>query len=113
MTHDLNEDVALLQSWTGHRPHLWCNRARPVGEMCQHEDVSEEMPSPPVPDPDSLGFHLIVARAIEALRMGEATVEQAILSAAVRGLYEGRIQGEGACPGCDYSGQLRKQTHMG
>jgi hypothetical protein len=44
---------------------------------------------------------------------GEATAEEAILHAAVHGWYEGHIQGEDACPGCDFRGRLRKQTHKG
>jgi hypothetical protein len=47
------------------------------------------------------------------MRTGEATTEQAILHAAVHGWYEGHIQGEDACPGCDFRGELRKQTHKG
>ncbi|MDX3376470.1 hypothetical protein PV390_18905 [Streptomyces sp. ME02-6991-2A] len=37
---------------------------------------------------------------------GEASVEDAILHAAVNGWYEGHIQGEDECPGCIFRGQL-------
>jgi hypothetical protein len=75
--------------------------------------MNEEMPSPPFPDPDSPVLQLIVRRAIEAMTTGEATAEEAILHAAVHGWYEGHIQGEDSCPGCDFRGRLRKQTHKG
>lgn len=71
------------------------------------------MPAPPFPDPDSPVLQLIVTNAVNAMRSGEATAEQAILHAAVHGWYEGHIQGEDACPGCGYRGNLRKQEHKG
>lgn len=71
------------------------------------------MPSPPFPDPDSAVLRLIVTSAVEALRSGQATAEQAVLHAAVHGWYEGHIQGEDACPGCDYRGELPKQATRG
>jgi hypothetical protein len=71
------------------------------------------MPSPPFPDPNSPVLRLIVTSAVEALRSGQATAEQAVLHAAVHGWYEGHIQGEDACPGCDYRGGLPKQTTRG
>lgn len=71
------------------------------------------MPSPPFPDPHSPVLRLIVTSAVEALRSGEATAEQAVLHAAVHGWYEGHIQGEDACPGCDYRGGLPKQATRG
>ena len=73
----------------------------------------DSMPHPPFPDPDSALLRLIVANAMEAMRKGEATAEQAILHAAVHGWYEGHIEGEDACPGCDYRGGIRKQTTRG
>jgi hypothetical protein len=75
--------------------------------------MSQEMPSPPFPDPDSPVLQLIVTRAIKAMTTGEATAEQAILHAAVHGWYEGHIQGEDACPGCDFRGELPKKAHKG
>jgi hypothetical protein len=71
------------------------------------------MPSPPFPDPDSSVLRLIIHNAIEAVQSGEATVETAIQHAAVHGWYEGHIQGEDACPGCDFRGQLPRQTTKG
>jgi len=44
---------------------------------------------------------------------GDATAQEAILHAAVHGWYEGHIQGEDACPGCDLRGSLRKQARKG
>ncbi|MFF2121349.1 hypothetical protein ACFVXH_28930 [Kitasatospora sp. NPDC058184] len=60
------------------------------------------MPSPPFLAPDSAVLQLIVANAVHT---GAATVEQAILHAAVDCCYEGHVEGEGACPGCDFRGR--------
>ncbi|MFC8718073.1 hypothetical protein [Kitasatospora sp. NPDC057198] len=68
------------------------------------------MPSPPFPPPDSALLRVIVRNAVEAVRSGEATVEEAILHAAVHGWYEGHIAGEDTCPGCDFRGELPKST---
>ncbi|MGW3073919.1 hypothetical protein [Kitasatospora sp. NPDC001132] len=62
------------------------------------------MPSPPFLAPDSAVLQLIVANAVNSVRTDEATVEQAILHAAVHGWYEGHIEGEDTCPGCDFRG---------
>jgi len=74
---------------------------------------SNPMPSPPFPDPDSPVLRLIITNSIEALRSGETSAEGAILHAAVHGWYEGHIQGEDACPGCDFRGNIQKQTTKG
>ncbi|NEA37690.1 hypothetical protein G3I76_39800 [Streptomyces sp. SID11233] len=66
------------------------------------------MPSPPFPSPDSAVLRVVVEKAIQALRSGEASAEEAILDAAVHGWYEGHIQGEDACPGCTFRGKLPK-----
>jgi hypothetical protein len=81
--------------------------------VCHDAGMSEEMPSPPFPDPGSQVLQLIVTRAIEAMRSGEATAEEAILHAAVHGWYEGHVQGEDACPGCEFRGKLGKQARRG
>jgi hypothetical protein len=71
------------------------------------------MPSPSFPDPDSPVLRLIVTSAVEALRSGQATAEQAVLHAAVHGWHEGHIQGEDACPGCGYRGEQPRQATRG
>jgi len=83
------------------------------GRVCHDECMSQEMPSPPFPDPGSPVLQLIVTGAIEAMTTGEATAQEAILHAAVHGWYEGHIQGEDACPGCDFRGKLDKQARKG
>jgi hypothetical protein len=75
--------------------------------------VSSQIPSPPFPDPGSPVLKLIVTAAVDAVRSGEATAEQAILHAAVHGWCEGHIQGKDTCPGCDYRGGLPKQADRG
>ncbi|MFB7030872.1 MULTISPECIES: hypothetical protein [unclassified Streptomyces] len=71
------------------------------------------MPSPPFPAPDNAVLRLIVGNAVESVRNGEATVEEAILHATVHGWYEGHIQGEDECPGCDFRGELPKGAKRG
>ena len=66
------------------------------------------MPSPPFPEPNNPVLRLIVHNAISAMRSGESTAEAAILHAAVHGWYEGHIEGEDRCPGCDFRGDLPK-----
>ncbi|WP_326657800.1 hypothetical protein [Streptomyces sp. NBC_00385] len=56
---------------------------------------------------------MVVGNAIESVRNGEASVEDAILHAAVHGWYEGHIQGEDECPGCDFRGGLPKNGNRG
>ncbi len=72
-----------------------------------------QMPHPPFPDPDSAVLRLIVRNAIDSMQTEGLTVEHAILHAAVHGWYEGHIEGEDACPGCDYRGKIHKQTSKG
>ncbi|MFE4826730.1 hypothetical protein [Streptomyces sp. NPDC056672] len=71
------------------------------------------MPSPPFPSPDSTVLRVIVGNAIASVETGEATVHEAILNAAVHGWYEGHIQGEDECPGCDFRGRLPKNSNRG
>lgn len=71
------------------------------------------MPSPPFPSSDSAVLRLIVGNAIASVRSGEASVEEAILHAAVHGWYEGHVQGEDECPGCDFRGELPKHGNRG
>ncbi|MFG2813960.1 hypothetical protein [Streptomyces sp. NPDC048410] len=53
---------------------------------------------------------MIVDRAIESVRSGETTAKEAILHAAVHGWYEGHVQDEDECPGCDFRGGLAKDS---
>ena len=71
------------------------------------------MPSPPFPSPDNAVFRLIVGNAIASVTSGESSVEEAILHAAVHGCYEGHIQGEDECRGCDFRGKLPKSGNRG
>ncbi|AEN10819.1 MULTISPECIES: hypothetical protein [unclassified Streptomyces] len=71
------------------------------------------MPSPPFPSPDNSVLRLIVGSAVESVRNGEASVEEAILHAVVHGWYEGHVQGEDECPGCDFRGELPKGAKRG
>ncbi|WP_416484256.1 hypothetical protein [Streptomyces sp. CL12] len=65
-------------------------------------------PSPPFPSPDNAVLRVIVGNATASVRNGEATVEEAILHAAVHGWYEGHIEGEDECLGCDFRGNWQK-----
>lgn len=70
----------------------------------------QPLPRGHIADPGSPVLKIIVTAAVEAVRSGEATAEQAILHAAVHGWYQGHIRGEDACTGCSYRGGLRKQA---
>lgn len=63
--------------------------------------------APPFPHPDNTALKLIVLMAAQAHRSGEATVEGAILNAAVNAWYEGHVEGEDHCPGCTFRGDRR------
>ncbi len=67
------------------------------------------MPHPPFPNPDSQILKLIVDNTINAMRSGEVDAEGAILHAAVHGWYEGHIEGEDVCPGCNFRGDMPHQ----
>lgn len=71
------------------------------------------MPSPPFPSPDSAVLRLIVGNAIASVRSSEASVEEAILHAAVHGWYGGHVQGEDECPSCGFRGELPKHGNRG
>jgi len=71
------------------------------------------MPMPPFPAPDNAVLALLVRSAIQAYQSGESTAEEVILNVAVNAWYEGHIQGEDVCTGCDYRGSLQKQTTRG
>ncbi|CAN5474445.1 hypothetical protein BH18ACT1_BH18ACT1_08940 [soil metagenome] len=66
--------------------------------------MSEEMPSPPYPDPMSPMLAIVIDQALGAHERGEASVRDAVLYAAVHGWYEGHIEGEDRCSGCDDRG---------
>ncbi|MFK0132329.1 hypothetical protein ACIQRZ_18485 [Streptomyces rubiginosohelvolus] len=70
--------------------------------------TASPMPSPPFPSPDSAVLRVVVGNAIVSVRNGEASVEEAILHAAVHGWYEGQIVGEDEYPGCSFRGQLSR-----
>jgi hypothetical protein len=71
------------------------------------------MPSPPFPSPDDPLLRVIVGNAVASFERGEVDVRGAILHAAVHGWYEGHVQGEDTCPGCDFRGQLPKGPTRG
>lgn len=75
--------------------------------------TDSSMPSPPFPSPDHAALRVVVSNALASVRNGEASVEDAILHAAVHGWYEGHIQGEDDCSGCDFRGGLPKHGNRG
>jgi hypothetical protein len=64
----------------------------------------------PFRSPDNAVLRVVVGNAIASVRSGEASVEETILHAAVHGWYEGHVQGEDECPGCDFRGELPKHS---
>jgi hypothetical protein len=72
----------------------------------EREIEMSAVPHPPFPNPDSQILKLIVNNAIGAMQSGEVDAEGAILHAAVHAWYEGHIEGEDVCPGCDFRGDM-------
>lgn len=54
---------------------------------------------------------MIVGNAIASVETGEAGWKDAVLHTAVRGWYEGHVEGEDTCPGCDCWGQLPRHSY--
>lgn len=77
------------------------------------QDPENAFPSPPFPDPDNEILRIIIERAVRAYEDRQVDASGAIIHAAVHAWYEGHIQGEDACSGCEYRGQLPKQTLRG
>jgi hypothetical protein len=66
------------------------------------------MPSPPYPSPENNALlQVIVGNAIAAVEREEISWKDAV----VHGWYEGHIEGEDTCPGCDYRGRLPKGSN--
>jgi hypothetical protein len=69
-------------------------------------DPNGPMPSPPFPKPDSDALWLIVQNTMREYEEGVVGVRGAVLHAAVHGWFEGHLEGEDSCPGCDFRGEL-------
>jgi hypothetical protein len=87
----------------------------PMAKAPKHPmpELENPFPSPPFPDPDNEILRIIMERVMAAYEAGQVDVSGAVLDAAVHAWYEGHIQGEDACPGCNYRGQLPKQSLRG
>ena len=72
------------------------------------EGANHDFPAPPFPDPDNEALQLIVRAGLHHVPETR-NVEEALLYVAVHAWYEGHIQGEDACPGCEYRGTLPRQ----
>jgi hypothetical protein len=75
------------------------------------EQTEHPFPSPPFPDsadpPTQASGRMLahlVASTLEELRAGKITPEGAVVHVAVHAWYEGHIEGEDTCPGCDFRG---------
>lgn len=77
------------------------------------EQIADPFPSPPFPDPDNEILQFIISCALTAHEEGQVDIAGAVTHAAVHAWYEGHIQGEDACPGCKYRGELPKQQLRG
>jgi hypothetical protein len=56
-------------------------------------------------------MRVIIGNAIASVESGETDWKNAILRATVHGWYEGHIDGEDDCPGCNSRGQLLKGSN--
>jgi hypothetical protein len=70
--------------------------------------TDNDMPAPPFPQRDSAALKVVVQSTLDSLSKREMTPEQAVVYAAVHGWYEGHIEGEDRCPGCDFRGEAPK-----
>ena len=70
------------------------------------------MPHPPFPHPDAKLLNVIVRNTLADYRSGKADIELAIMHAAVHGWYEGHIEGEDFCPGCDFRGDMSVRQNL-
>ncbi len=61
-------------------------------------------PATPFPDPLSPVLDLLVRHVVAEVRRSAAPLEDAVRLAVVSGWYEGHIEGEDSCHGCDYRG---------
>jgi hypothetical protein len=58
----------------------------------------------PFPAPDDAILRCIIDEALVSHTAGTLDLAGAITRAAIHAWFEGRIQGEGACPGCEFRG---------
>ena len=73
--------------------------------------MTDESPAPPFPKALSPLLALIVRGAFKSYQSGEVDVEDAILSAAINGWYEGHVEGE-ECEGCPESAHDEHRKHF-
>jgi len=113
----LDQDAPPLTRWGGaffdycqSLAQSWYRVGKAVHSVAMESD---RMPSPPFPAPDSPVLWMIIENSLRAYNAGEVDVRGAIVHAAVHGWYEGHAQGEDACPGCDFRGELPKQHWKG
>ncbi|MFE3173656.1 hypothetical protein ACFXPA_09755 [Amycolatopsis sp. NPDC059090] len=74
---------------------------------------ADRFPSPPFPASDSPVLAMIIENSMAAYDAGEVDARGAVVHAAVHAWYEGHIQGEDVCTGCDFRGNLPKQQWNG
>ena len=67
-------------------------------------ESDDSFPSPPFPHVDSDILRVIVQNTMDEYNQGEISVETAVLHAAVHAWYEGHLEGEDSCPGCQFRG---------
>jgi hypothetical protein len=68
---------------------------------------------PPSPDPESSILKYIFQEGQRKVRENEATEREATLWMVVTAWMEGHIEGEDACPGCEFRGELGKGVDRG
>src|SRR5713101_6922934 len=62
------------------------------------------LPTPPFPAPDNAILRRIIDAARASHTAGTLDLAGAITRAAIHAWFEGHIQGEDACPGCEFRG---------
>ncbi len=69
-------------------------------------DPVNPFPTPPFPHPESDILRVVVENAMADYESGEVDVKGAIVHAAVHAWFEGHLEGEDSCPGCEHRGDV-------
>jgi hypothetical protein len=77
------------------------------GKLCGvSSEEADRFPVPPFPHPDSDILRVVVEHAMAEYESGEVDVKGAIVHAAVHAWFEGHLEGEDSCPGCEHRGEV-------
>ena len=85
----------------------YISRNRYCGKLFgMSRDLADPFPVPPFPHPESDILRVVVENAMTEYESGEVDVKGAIVHAAVHAWFEGHLEGEDSCPGCEHRGDV-------